>query len=158
MDALPAAVMYKVPFIIIVLDNGFLGLIRQAEKYIYEMEYEVEICYDCFQECTYEELPKMAEAGSGTALEGLAPGKVAYIPENEGRGFNFVKFAEACGLPGSGFTIPMKLRPYSSGQLNRAFRMSSRLFWKRIRIAPWAFPLTPLENLNKTFKLGSNKL
>jgi tartronate-semialdehyde synthase len=92
--------MYKVPFLIIVLNNGFLGLIRQAEKYMYEMEYEVEICYDCFQECTYEELPKMAEAGTATAVGSLEPGEVAYLPENEGRGFNFVKFAEACGAAG----------------------------------------------------------
>ena len=110
MDALPVAVMYKVPFIIIVLNNGFLGLIRQAEKYMYEMEYEVEICYDCFQECKYEELPKMAEAGTGATVEGLAPGEVAYIPENEGRGFNFVKFAEACGAAGERVTDPNEIK------------------------------------------------
>jgi tartronate-semialdehyde synthase len=69
MDALPVAVIYKVPFFIIMLNNGFLGLIRQAEKYMYEMEYEVEICYDCFQECNYEELPQMAEAGTVPPLE-----------------------------------------------------------------------------------------
>ena len=33
---LPAAVMYNVPFIILVLNNGYLGLIRQSEKYLYE--------------------------------------------------------------------------------------------------------------------------
>jgi tartronate-semialdehyde synthase len=109
MDALPVAVMYKVPFLIIVLNNGFLGLIRQAEKYMYEMEYEVEICYDCFQECTYEELPKMAEAGGSTAVGSLEPGEVAYLPENEGRGFNFVKFAEACGAAGERVTDPNEI-------------------------------------------------
>ena len=111
MDALPVAVMYKVPFIIIVLNNGFLGLIRQAEKYIYEMEYEVEICYDCFQECKYEELPKMAEAGTASAVGNLEPGEVAYIPENEGRGFNFVKFAEACGAAGERVHDPNEIAP-----------------------------------------------
>ena len=67
MDALPVAAHYKVPFVICVLNNGYLGLIRQAEKYIYDMNYEVQIWYD-----------------------GI----------NEGRGFDFVKFAEACGAKG----------------------------------------------------------
>ncbi len=35
--------MYKVPFDCIVLNNGYLGLIRQAEKYIFDMEYKVQI-------------------------------------------------------------------------------------------------------------------
>jgi tartronate-semialdehyde synthase len=109
MDALPVAVMYKVPFLIIVLNNGYLGLIRQAEKYMYEMEYEVQICYDCFQECKYEELPKMAAAGTGTAVGSLEPGQAAYIPENEGKGFNFVKFAEACGAAGEQVTDPNEI-------------------------------------------------
>jgi tartronate-semialdehyde synthase len=97
MDALPVAVMYKVPFLIIVLNNGYLGLIRQAEKYMYEMEYEVQICY------------KMAAAGTGTAVGSLEPGEVAYLPENEGRGFNFVKFAEACGAAGEQVTDPNEI-------------------------------------------------
>jgi hypothetical protein len=48
---------------------------------------EVKICYNCFQECTYEEFPKMAEAGTSTVVGSLEPGEAAYIPENEGRGF-----------------------------------------------------------------------
>jgi tartronate-semialdehyde synthase len=67
MDALPVAAHYEVPFVICVLNNGYLGLIRQAEKYIYDMNYEVTTWYD-----------------------GI----------NEGRGFDFVKFAEACGAQG----------------------------------------------------------
>ncbi len=61
------AVMYGLPFVIVVLNNGYLGLIRQAEKYMYDMNYEVQIWYD-----------------------GI----------NDGRGFDFVKFAEACGATG----------------------------------------------------------
>ena len=110
MDALPVAVMYKVPFLIVVLNNGYLGLIRQAEKYMYEMEYEVQICYDCYQECTYEELPKMAEGGTSSAVGSLEPGEVLYIPENEGRGFNFVKFAEACGAAGERVVDPSEIK------------------------------------------------
>jgi hypothetical protein len=76
---------------------------------MYEMEYEVQICYDCFQECTYEEMPKIAAAGTSTAVGSLEPGEVAYIPENEGRGFNFVKFAEACGAAGERVTDPNEI-------------------------------------------------
>lgn len=42
--AVPA--MYQIPFLIIVINNGYLSLIRQAEKYVYDMEYEVEIWYE----------------------------------------------------------------------------------------------------------------
>ena len=35
--------MYGAPFVIVVLNNGYLGLIRQAEKYGYDMNYEVHI-------------------------------------------------------------------------------------------------------------------
>jgi len=109
MDALPVAVMYKVPFLIVVLNNGYMGLIRQAEKYVYDMEYEVQICYDCYQECTYEEMPKRTEEAAGTAVASLEPGEVAYIPENEGRGFDFVKFAEACGAAGERVIDPKEI-------------------------------------------------
>jgi thiamine pyrophosphate-dependent acetolactate synthase large subunit-like protein len=73
------------------------------------MEYEVQICYDCYQECTYEEMPKRAEGATGTAVAGLEPGEVAYIPENEGRGFDFVKFAEACGAAGERVIDPKEI-------------------------------------------------
>ena len=51
----------------------------------------------------------MAEAGTRTAVGSLEPGEVAYIPENEGRGFNFVKFAEACGAAGERVTDPNEI-------------------------------------------------
>ncbi len=77
MEELPVAVMYQVPFVIVVLNNGYLGLIRQAEKYMYDMNYEVAIWYD-----------------------GI----------NEGRGFDFVKFAEACGAQGERVTDPADIK------------------------------------------------
>jgi tartronate-semialdehyde synthase len=79
MEELPVAVMYKVPFVCIVLNNGYLGLIRQAQKYNFDMNYEVQIWY-------------------GTEAE------------NEGRGFDFVKFAEACGAKGERVTDPKLLK------------------------------------------------
>lgn len=77
MEELPVAVMYGAPFVIVVLNNGYLGLIRQAEKYIYDMNYEVQIWYD-----------------------GI----------NNGRGFDFVKFAEACGASGERVEDPGKIK------------------------------------------------
>jgi len=78
MEELPVAVMYNVPLITVVLNNTYLGLIRQAEKYVYDMNYEVEIAY-----------------------EGA----------NQGRGFDFVKFAEACGALGERVEDPAGLKP-----------------------------------------------
>lgn len=102
MDALPVAVMYKIPFVIVVLNNGYLGLIRQAEKYIYDMEYEVQIWYDSF---------RMADAGQVAAVGGTTGATEARIsPENEGRGFDFVKFAEACGAMGERVFEPGRIR------------------------------------------------
>jgi tartronate-semialdehyde synthase len=45
-EELAVPVMYQIPFLIIVINNGYLSLIRQAEKYVYDMEYEVDIWYD----------------------------------------------------------------------------------------------------------------
>ena len=42
MEELPVAVMYDVPFVCIVLNNGYLGLIRQASKYNFNMDFEVQ--------------------------------------------------------------------------------------------------------------------
>lgn len=77
MQELTAAVMYDVPFLCIVLNNGYLGLIRQNAEFQYDMDYETAIWYE---------------------HEG-----------NEGRGFDFVKFAEACGARGERVTDPKDL-------------------------------------------------
>lgn len=77
MEELPVAVMYNIPFVCVVLNNTYLGLIRQAEKYVYDMNYEV---------------------------------RIAYEGANEGRGFDFVKFAEACGARGERIEDPNELK------------------------------------------------
>lgn len=79
MEELPVAVMYNVPFVCVVLNNGYLGLIRQAEKYNFDMDYEVQIWYET-------------------------------KAENEGRGFDFVKFAEACGAKGERVSDPNEIK------------------------------------------------
>ena len=107
MDALPVAVMYKVPFVIVVLNNGYLGLIRQAEKYMYDMNFEVQIWYDSLRAIQAEQVPKaVAAGGRGT----VSVERVTQVAENEGRGFDFVKFAEACGAAGERVTDPKEIK------------------------------------------------
>jgi len=110
MEGLSVAVMYNVPFVCIVLNNGYLGLIRQAEKYLYDMEYEVQIWYDSLRESKATELPKMVAGGKRATGTSVDTGQAALVPENEGRGFDFVKFAEACGAMGERVTDPGKIR------------------------------------------------
>ncbi len=116
MEELPVAVMYKVPFVCIVLNNGYLGLIRQAEKFNYDMNFGVQLWYDNMVESASEELPRLTSAdrkgGAGVAVS--AKGRIE--PENQGRGFDFVKFAEACGATGERVTDPKEIR----GALRRA--------------------------------------
>ncbi len=107
MDALPVAVMYKVPFVIIVLNNGYLGLIRQAEKYQYDMDFEVQIWYDSLKEIQAEQVAMRAAAGAKVSMAGSQASQVA---ENEGRGFDFVKFAQACGAMGERVTDPNEIK------------------------------------------------
>ena len=107
MDALPVAVMYKVPFVIVVLNNGYLGLIRQAEKYLYDMDFEVQIWYDSLRAIQAEQVPKAMAAGGRSAV---TLDRATQVAENEGRGFDFVKFAEACGALGERVTDPREIK------------------------------------------------
>lgn len=43
---LATAVQYRVPYVLVMLNNGYLSLIRQPEKYLYDMNYAVDIGYD----------------------------------------------------------------------------------------------------------------
>lgn len=43
---LATAVQNRVPYVLVMLNNGYLSLIRQPEKYLYEMNYAVDIGYD----------------------------------------------------------------------------------------------------------------
>ncbi len=106
MEELPVAVMYKIPFVCVVLNNGYLGLIRQAEKYNYDMNFEVSITYDSLNTDMDLELAQRAAASQrmGGGAEGGAP--MITEPENQGRGFDFVKFADACGAKGERVTDP----------------------------------------------------
>ncbi len=108
MEELPVAVMYNIPFVCIVLNNGYLGLIRQAEKYNFDMNYEVQIWYDALTGGDQKAVPKMAAVG-GKGGPAVSQGP-RFTPENEGRGFDFVKFAEACGALGERVTDPKEIK------------------------------------------------
>ncbi len=116
MEELPVAVMYKVPFVCIVLNNGYLGLIRQASKYNFEMDYEVQLWYDGMVEEEAVEFPRLAVADRTTGVGRADAARGRPEPENQGRGFDFVKFAEACGATGERVTDPKEIR----GALQRA--------------------------------------
>jgi tartronate-semialdehyde synthase len=45
MEEVAVAVQYEVPFVLVMVNNGYMGLIRQAEQN-YDMNYAVEISYD----------------------------------------------------------------------------------------------------------------
>lgn len=110
MEELPVAVMYNIPFVCIVLNNGYLGLIRQAEKYNFDMNYEVQIWYDSLRMAESAEQAQVAVAGKGVSGGVTASGQARLEPENRGRGFDFVKFAEACGTSGERVTDPKDLK------------------------------------------------
>jgi tartronate-semialdehyde synthase len=45
-EQLAVACMYDIPVLSVIVNNGYLSLIRQVEKYGYDMNYEVSIWYD----------------------------------------------------------------------------------------------------------------
>ena len=45
MEEVAVAVQYEVPFVLVMVNNGYMGLIRQAEE-AYDMNYEVKLSYD----------------------------------------------------------------------------------------------------------------
>ena len=45
-EELAMACQYKVPVIVIIINNGYLSLIRQNQRYAYEYEYGVDLTYD----------------------------------------------------------------------------------------------------------------
>ncbi|MEW6720364.1 MAG: thiamine pyrophosphate-dependent enzyme [Thermodesulfobacteriota bacterium] len=108
MEELPVAVMYGIPFVCIVLNNGYLGLIRQAEKYNFNMDFEVQLYYEA-QAGMAE--TRMAAAGGGAAATVAAGTAKTPVPLGEkGSGFDFVKFAEACGAAGERVVDPKQIR------------------------------------------------
>jgi tartronate-semialdehyde synthase len=46
MEEVAVAVQYRVPFVLVMLNNTYMGLIRQAEKYGYDEDYAVDLSYE----------------------------------------------------------------------------------------------------------------
>jgi tartronate-semialdehyde synthase len=46
MEEVAVAVQYRVPFVLVMLNNTYMGLIRQAEKYGYDENYAVDLAYE----------------------------------------------------------------------------------------------------------------
>ncbi len=46
MEEMAMACQYKVPIVVIIVNNGYLSLIRQNQKYAYKYEYGVDLTYD----------------------------------------------------------------------------------------------------------------
>lgn len=46
MEEIAVAVQYEVPFVLVMLNNAYMSLIRQPSKYTYEMDFGVDIGYD----------------------------------------------------------------------------------------------------------------
>ena len=47
MEEIAVAVQYKVPYVLVMLNNGYMGLIRQGEKYGYDkLDYGVDLTYE----------------------------------------------------------------------------------------------------------------
>jgi tartronate-semialdehyde synthase len=45
MEEVAVAVQYKIPYVLVMVNNGYMSLIRQPEKYQYDMDYGVDISY-----------------------------------------------------------------------------------------------------------------
>ena len=98
------------PFVCVVLNNGYLGLIRQASKYNFEMDYEVQTWYEALTEGERVELPRLAVADRTTGVGVVDSAGSRVEPENQGKGFDFVKFAQACGATGERVTDPKEIQ------------------------------------------------
>jgi len=94
-EEMALAVMYDIPIIVIVINNGYLSLIRQQEKHVYDMNFEVSTWYNG----TMMDFVKFAEAygaygqrvekpdeiqpALGRAVESNRPSIVEIIVERE---------------------------------------------------------------------------
>jgi tartronate-semialdehyde synthase len=46
MEEVAVAVQYRIPYVLVMINNGYMSLIRQPSKYQYDMNYGVEIAYE----------------------------------------------------------------------------------------------------------------
>ena len=72
MEELAMACQYKVPIIVVIVNNGYLSLIRQNQNYAYEYEYGVDLTYDGLG----MDFVKMAEAFGAYGERVTKPGEI----------------------------------------------------------------------------------
>jgi len=90
-EELAVAAMYNVPIKCIILNDGHLGLIKQAEELNYSLNFAVDTWYEVAMP------PLMVTAPAGD------PPYTRYI--------DFVKLAEAFGVQGERVEAPAEIRP-----------------------------------------------
>lgn len=87
MEEIAVAVQYKVPYVIVMLNNLYLSLIRQPEKHQYQMNYGVDISYD--GEVGMDHVKVMEAMGAGgmrvTAPERIRPALQWAVAESNAR-------------------------------------------------------------------------
>jgi thiamine pyrophosphate-dependent acetolactate synthase large subunit-like protein len=74
------------------------------------MDFEVQTWYEVLAEGASLAAPMMAGGGRKGAVGAVDSAKGRIEQENQGRGFDFVKFAEACGAAGERVTDPKEIR------------------------------------------------
>src|ERR687887_234852 len=76
MEEVAVAVQYRVPFVLVMLNNGYMGLIRQAEKYGYDHNYEVDLSFENGDTVGIDHVAVM-EAMGATGRRVTEPGDIA---------------------------------------------------------------------------------
>jgi len=76
-EELAMACQYNVPIVVIVINNGYLSLIRQNQRYAYEYEYGVDLTYDGLG----VDFVKLAEAFGAYGVRVTEPDEIAWAFE-----------------------------------------------------------------------------
>ena len=77
MEEVAVAVQYRVPFVLVMLNNAYMGLIRQAEKYGYDENYAVDLAYDGPDGTVGIDHVKVMEAMGALGRRVTTPGEIA---------------------------------------------------------------------------------
>ena len=77
MEEVAVAVQYRVPFVLVMLNNAYMGLIRQAEKYGYDENYGVDLAYDGPDGTVGIDHVKVMEAMGALGRRVTTPGEIA---------------------------------------------------------------------------------
>ena len=76
MEEMAMACQYKVPVVVVIVNNGYLSLIRQNQKYAYKYEYGVDLTYDGLG----IDFVKLSESFGGYGERVTKPGEIRAGP------------------------------------------------------------------------------